>query len=74
MIVGYRAATKLQHFRDTTELNKPRYFRTLLEGFPLDQEIHYPHENRITYSKQEIEEALSKIRHFNEFIGSLNLH
>ena len=56
------------------ELNKPRYFRTLLEGFPLDQEIHYPHENRITYSKQEIEEALSKIRHFNEFIVSLNLH
>jgi recombinational DNA repair ATPase RecF len=54
------------------ELNKPRYFMTLLEGFPLDQEVHYPHENRITYSKKEIEEALSKIRQFNEFIESLS--
>jgi DNA repair exonuclease SbcCD ATPase subunit len=53
------------------ELRKPRYFMTLLDGFPLDQEVHYPHENRITYSKQEIEEALSKIRQFNEFIESL---
>lgn len=53
------------------ELARPRYFKTFLDGFPLDQEVHYPNENRLTYCQQEIEEALDRIKHFNDFIVSL---
>jgi ABC-type multidrug transport system ATPase subunit len=73
-LVGKYPEYKNEIENEFDELNKPRYFRTLLGGFPLDQEVHYPHENRITYSKQEIQEALSKIMHFNEFIASLSKH
>lgn len=57
--------------KEFDELTKPGYFKTLLDGFPLDQEVHYPHENRITYCQQEIKEALDKIKHFNKFTRSL---
>jgi hypothetical protein len=49
-----------------------RYFKSLLNGFPLDEEVHYPHENRNIYSKQEIESAICTIKNFNAFIDSLS--
>jgi DNA repair exonuclease SbcCD ATPase subunit len=53
------------------KLYNHRYFKSLLNGFPLDQEVHYPHEDRIIYSKIEIETVIDSIDKFNKFIDSL---
>lgn len=55
------------------KLARPEYFKTLLDGFPLDPEIHYPHEARVVYCQQEIEEALDMIREFDKFMGDLGI-
>jgi len=41
--------------REFGKLLTHRYFRSLLKGFPLDEEVHHPHETRNTYSYNEIE-------------------
>jgi len=54
-----------------SELRNHRYFKSLLNGFPLDHEVHHPHEDRIFYSKNEVETAIDSINRFNRFIDSL---
>lgn len=53
------------------KLSDHRYFKSLLKGFPLDEEVHHPHDNRSFYSKKEIEDVISSIEAFNIFITSL---
>ena len=57
--------------REFSKLLTHRYFRSLLDGFPLDEEVHHPHETRNIYSYNEIESAIRAIGEFNEFMDSL---
>ena len=59
--------------QEFSKLLTHRYFKSLLNGFPLDEEVHYPHEDRNIYSKQEIESAISTIKDFNAFLDSLSI-
>jgi len=42
MIVGYRAATKLQHFRDTTGAKNIIVFGVHLKHYYLISDFHFP--------------------------------
>jgi len=53
------------------KINSHRYFKSLLNGFPLDQEVHHPTGiNRYSYSKHEIDDAIKSIEEFNDFINN----
>jgi hypothetical protein len=50
-----------------------RYFKSLLKGSPLNEEVHYPHETRKFYSKNEIKDAIESVQKFREFTDTLKM-
>ncbi len=57
--------------REFNKLANHRYFRSLLRGFPLDEEVHYPNEDRNSYSSKEILEAVETVEEFRNFVEKL---
>ncbi|WP_410510166.1 AAA family ATPase [Methanosarcina hadiensis] len=47
---------------------KCRYFKSLIYGFPLNQEMHYPHSKRPFFTRDEISEVITTIGEFNMYI------
>jgi wobble nucleotide-excising tRNase len=57
--------------KEFQKLSNHRYFRSILKGFPPDQELHFPHERRDIYTKQEIEEVIASLETFVEFLNEV---
>gem|GEM_PF-6898955 len=53
------------------KLSHHRYFKSLLNGFPLDEKVHYPHEERSSYTVKEVKEVIETIKNFAQFVESL---
>ena len=56
------------------KLQDHSYFRSLTDGFPLNQEVHFPEERKNAYSKPEINSAIKTIEAFIKFANSLPIY
>ena len=56
------------------KLQDHSYFRSLTDGFPLNQEVHFPEERKNAYSKPEINSAIKTIEAFIKFTNSLPIY
>jgi len=55
-------------------LSDHRYFRALLsqsKGYPLDEEVHFPHEERASYTVEEVKEVIETLKVFIDFLTRL---
>lgn len=53
------------------QLSDNRYFGHLLNNFPLNQEVHFPHDSRISYVYDEIRDLIKILNDFTDFLLSL---
>lgn len=56
------------HFQ---RLSNNRYFGHLLNNFPLNQEVHFPHDSRKSYVYDEIRDLIEILKDFTDFLLSL---
>ncbi|ABR30945.1 hypothetical protein SU69_05535 [Thermosipho melanesiensis] len=57
--------------RQFQRLSDNRYFGHLLNSFPLSQEVHFPHDSRISYGYDEIRDLIDILKDFTDFLLNL---
>jgi hypothetical protein len=65
---SYKSEEIDRHFQ---KLSDNRYFGHLLNNFPLNQEVHFPHDSRISYVYDEIRDLIKILNDFTDFLLSL---